>query len=132
MPNAGENIKILRTNRNLSQEQLAKAAGVTAQAIHKYETGAVQNIPYQKLLKIAAVLDTDPNFLLGYSDIQVNGENNVIMKGENITQNNTNIYRELSVQAQELLRIYENLNIRRQAQLLKYAYDLEDENKKKE
>ena len=54
------------------------------------------------------------------------------MKGENITQNNTNIYRELSVQAQELLRIYENLNIRRQAQLLKYAYDLEDENKKKE
>jgi transcriptional regulator with XRE-family HTH domain len=39
MPNFGEKIKMLRTAKGLSLEQLAQEIGVTRQAIYKYEQG---------------------------------------------------------------------------------------------
>ncbi len=55
--NIGRNIKLLRQQRKLTQEQLASSLGVSYQAVSKWETES--NTPDIALLpKIAEVLDT--------------------------------------------------------------------------
>lgn len=62
----GQKISYLRTKANLTQEELASHLGTTKQAIYKYETGIVTNIPMDKLVLIADVLDTTPAYLMGW------------------------------------------------------------------
>ena len=50
----GERIRETRTAKGLTQEQLAEQVHVTKQAVYKYETGIVTNIPLDKLESIAA------------------------------------------------------------------------------
>ena len=50
----GERIREARTTKGLTQEQLAEQVHVTKQAVYKYETGIVTNIPLDKLESIAA------------------------------------------------------------------------------
>ena len=64
--NIGEKIKALRTKLDLTQEELADAAGTTKQTIHKYETGIIANIPASKVKALADKLDTTPAFLMGW------------------------------------------------------------------
>ncbi len=64
--NIGEKIKTLRTRLDLTQEELADAAGTTKQTIHKYETGIIANIPASKVKAMADKLDTTPAFLMGW------------------------------------------------------------------
>ena len=45
----GERIREARTAKGLTQEQLAEQVHVTKQAVYKYETGIVTNIPLDKL-----------------------------------------------------------------------------------
>ena len=52
----GERIREARTTKGLTQEQLAEQVHVTKQAVYKYETGIVTNIPLDKLESIAACL----------------------------------------------------------------------------
>ena len=52
----GERIREARTAKGLTQEQLAEQVHVTKQAVYKYETGIVTNIPLDKLESIAACL----------------------------------------------------------------------------
>ena len=53
-------IYLLRTRRELSQEDLAAALGVSRQSVSKWETGGSLRIRYNKLrkLKIAEKVDT--------------------------------------------------------------------------
>lgn len=64
--NIGEKIKALRTKLDLTQEELAGAAGTTKQTIHKYETGIIANIPASKVKAMADKLDTTPAYLMGW------------------------------------------------------------------
>lgn len=68
--NIGLKIKQLRLESNLTQEELAQAAGTTKQTIHKYETGIITNIPASKIKLIADKLDTTPAFLMGWTNEQ--------------------------------------------------------------
>ena len=72
----GEKIKNIRISLELTQEELADAAGTTKQTIHKYETGIVSNIPASKLKAIADKLQTTPAFLMGWVDNNVVGTKN--------------------------------------------------------
>ena len=56
----GERIREARTAKGLTQEQLAEQVHVTKQAVYKYETGIVTNIPLDKLESIAACLGVAP------------------------------------------------------------------------
>lgn len=49
-----------------TQEELATVAGTTKQAIYKYETGIVTNIPLDKIELLARALETTPAHLLGW------------------------------------------------------------------
>ena len=60
MRDIGKNIKQLREENKLSQEQLAEKLFVTRQTVSNYETGRSRP-DVEMLKKIAEVLDTDVN-----------------------------------------------------------------------
>ena len=58
----GERITKLRTERNISQNQLAKAMEVSRQAVSKWENGQSTPDPL-KIIKLAEYLNTDVEYL---------------------------------------------------------------------
>lgn len=62
----GDRIRQLRKEHSMTQEDLGKVIGVQKAAIQKYEKGTVQNIKRSSLIKLAQVLDTTPEYLLGW------------------------------------------------------------------
>ncbi len=58
----GERISKLRTEQNISQNQLAKAMEVSRQAVSKWENDLSTPDP-AKLIRLADVLDTDVEYL---------------------------------------------------------------------
>lgn len=63
-----ENIKMLRTQKNMTLEDLAKIVGVSRQTIQRYESGVIGNIPSDKIELIAKALNTSPADLMGWGD----------------------------------------------------------------
>ncbi len=53
----GRRVKLRRTLLGLTQEQVAAACGITAQQVHKYETGQAK-LSTLRLLQVSAVLET--------------------------------------------------------------------------
>lgn len=66
----GEKIKTLRTSMNMSQEELAVKIGKKKAAIHKYESGLVENLKRKTIADLARALETTPAYLIGLSDDQ--------------------------------------------------------------
>lgn len=62
----GDRIRQLRKQCGMTQEELGKVIGVQKAAIQKYEKGTVENIKRSSLIKLAHVLDTTPEYLLGW------------------------------------------------------------------
>lgn len=62
----GDRIKQLRVEKGFTQQQLAESAGVSKQAIFKYENNIVTNIPSDKVRAIARLLGVEPAFLMGW------------------------------------------------------------------
>jgi len=60
----GERIHHLRKREHLTMEELAEKIGVQKSAIHKYESGIVDNIPLKRLRLLAEALNTTPEYLL--------------------------------------------------------------------
>ncbi len=70
----GKTLKKLRTEKGLTQEELGKIIGVQKSAIHKYESGIVENMKRSTIDKLARFFDVSPSYLLGYSN---NTPNNI-------------------------------------------------------
>lgn len=69
------NIKQLRENKGLSQDELAKKTGYTSRSsIAKIEKGEV-DLPRSKIIAFAEALDTTPGYLMGWTDIPSSPEN---------------------------------------------------------
>ena len=66
MSTQGDRIRELRERKRMTQEELGKAIGTTKQTIFKYETGKIENIPYNRLLDIASALEAEPWEILGW------------------------------------------------------------------
>lgn len=64
----GLKIKEERLRNKLSQEDVAKAIGSTKQAIYKYESGIVTNIPTDKIAKMADIFGVTPAYLMGWEE----------------------------------------------------------------
>ena len=63
----GERIKQLREKRNLTQEEMAKLLNTTKQTIYKYEKSIITNIPSDRIEAIAKILNSTPEFILGWN-----------------------------------------------------------------
>ena len=61
-------LKKLRIERKMSLEELARLIGTSRQTIHRYETGAISNIPPEKVERLATALGTTPTVLMGWRE----------------------------------------------------------------
>lgn len=63
-----ENLKKLRKQRNMTLEELAESIGTSRQTVHRYESGAISNIPHDKIELLAEALGTTPAALMGWAE----------------------------------------------------------------
>lgn len=79
----GQRIKNLRLKNGLTQDELALRINTTKQTIHKYENGIISNIPSSKIEAIANILNTTPDYLMGWSNSESsnNSFNAFLIKG---------------------------------------------------
>lgn len=68
MDTMGDRIRQLRAARNLTQEQLAKLAGVTKSAVSQWENGSTKDLKLKTFLLVLEALGTDANYLIWGSD----------------------------------------------------------------
>lgn len=66
-----ENIKKIRIEKNITQEQLGNFVGVNKATIQRYENGIISNIPSDKIEKIAKCLNVSPAYLMGWEDEEI-------------------------------------------------------------
>ena len=66
--NIGKTIKLLRIEKNMTQDQLAKHINSTKQTVFKYENGIITNIPMDKIKIIANVLGVTPAYIMGWEE----------------------------------------------------------------
>lgn len=64
----GERIRDLRRSKGITQVEMAKLLSTTKQTISKYEKGIVTNIPSDRIEAIAVILDTTPEYILGWEE----------------------------------------------------------------
>ena len=65
----GERIKKRRELLGFSQTELADLAEISKQTLFKYESNIVDNIPSNAVIKLASVLKTSPNYILGWDEV---------------------------------------------------------------
>lgn len=117
----GKKIKMLREQRGMTQSELAKHIKSTKQTIFKYESGIVTNIPMDKLVTIARVLDCSPAYLLGWENNNF-GVNNGIIGNQN---HNNIIYKSATGEIEsELITLCKKMTIQQKIKLLTFAYSL--------
>ncbi|WZL82648.1 helix-turn-helix transcriptional regulator [Vallitaleaceae bacterium 9-2] len=61
-------IKDSREALGYSYQDLAEKTGLSKSTLQRYETGAIKNIPIQKLEILAEALEVTPNYLMGWED----------------------------------------------------------------
>ena len=76
----GERMKKRRKEIGLSAETVADRLGVSPATIYRYENGDIDKVPGERLAPIAAILQTTPAQLMGWSSPEVN---NIIPLPEN-------------------------------------------------
>ena len=75
----GERIKVLRKELKLTQEDIGNALGIQKAAVQKYEKGTVKNIKRENLIKLAKLLNTTPEYILGWEELPDNLVKNMTM-----------------------------------------------------
>ena len=63
----GENLKLLRKQKNLTQQQLSNSLGVDRTTVMKWETGHYET-NFEMLIKIADFFDVSVDYLIGRKD----------------------------------------------------------------
>ncbi len=64
----GNKLRDLRKIKGITLDELASKIGTSKQTIHRYENGIINNIPPEKVEKLAAALDTTPSELMGWGN----------------------------------------------------------------
>ena len=133
MEDFGERLRKLRTNRDMSQGELAAQLGVVPSSDGKYERVAGSFPSVEILIKISDFFGVTLDYLLKGETATPSVENNisgqlsnspfiqanhggVVINGEN---------KSLSPEAVELISIYETLGGRDRLKLLNFAVELE-------
>ena len=65
-----EKIKSLRLQKELTLEQVGNYVGVGKSTVRKWENGMIENMRRDKIAKLAAVLGTTPDYLMGWDEKQ--------------------------------------------------------------
>ena len=127
------NIKILRVEKNLSQEELAKLVHVTQTAVSQWEKGKT-NPDMGTADKLALFFDVTVDFLLGRTNERTNSYYASNIRDSHFVQGNGSVTVgadiKISKEEAEILRIYRLLDVRKRAKLMGVVFELEDEIKR--
>lgn len=110
----GNRINSARNQRGMTLDEIAKAVGVTKSTIQRYEKGTIARIKLPVIESIARVLNVDPNWLIGNTDVPGSSPVSCLASGEWI----------LTYNEQKLIRNYRDLNQEGKEKLLDYSEDL--------
>lgn len=66
----GSRIKQRRKEIGMSADELGKRLGKDRSTIYRYEKGDIENMPIDILEPIAVVLQTTPQYLMGWEEVQ--------------------------------------------------------------
>lgn len=61
----GQRLARIRANRGITLEQIGNAVGVVKSTVLKWETGAIENMGQDKVVRLAEFLQVTPGYLLG-------------------------------------------------------------------
>ena len=75
--NFRRNLRNKRKELGLTLKQVAEKLGVSESLISRYESNDVKNMGIDKIIPLAKVLDTTPEFLMGWEDKKEEKENNI-------------------------------------------------------
>ena len=70
----GDRIKIRRKHLKMSADELGRRLGKDRSTIYRYEKGDIENLPLDILEPIAVALDTTPQYLMGWEQVQKNND----------------------------------------------------------
>ena len=70
----GQRIKERRKALKMSADEMGARLGKDRSTIYRYENGDIENLPLDILEPIAEVLQTTPQFLMGWQEVQKNND----------------------------------------------------------
>ncbi len=71
-----ENLKNKRKEFDLTLEEASQKLGIKRSTLQRYESGAITNIPADKIVKLAEIYHTTPAQLMGWTDSPYHEEGN--------------------------------------------------------
>lgn len=72
--NIGQRIKERRKLLKISADELGKRLGKDRSTIYRYEKGDIENLPLDILEPIASALETTPQYLMGWEEVEKNND----------------------------------------------------------
>ena len=89
----GERIKQLRKENNMTLEEVAAQIGVGRATVLKYETGAIANIPTERVHQLANLFKVTRPYLMGWTDERkANPSENLDMVAKKLLESNSNSF----------------------------------------
>ena len=70
----GDRIKARRKYLKMSADELGMRLGKDRSTIYRYEKGDIENLPLEILEPIAVALETTPQYLMGWEQVQKNND----------------------------------------------------------
>lgn len=78
----GDRMKYVRNRKNVTLNEIAKAIGRTEATVQRYESGNIKNLDNEIIEKIARVLRVQPQFLMGWTDVEISPASRIPLLGE--------------------------------------------------
>lgn len=72
--NIGQRIKQKRKELKMSADELGALLGKDRSTVYRYENGEIENLPLDVLEPIAKALQTTPQYLMGWENVQKNND----------------------------------------------------------
>jgi len=78
-----ENIKDRRLELDMTLDYVARKLNVSKPTIQRYESGVIDNIPFDKVEKLAEILKVTPSWIMGWDSIKLNEEERNLLEKYN-------------------------------------------------
>lgn len=118
MENMGDRIKRLRSENNMTLEELGNRVGVGKSTVRKWENGIIANMRRDKIAKLAVALGVTPAYLMGWESTADIPMERVPNKVESVQSSS------VSAQCKEIIEVCNQLSPHNQRKVLTYSKNL--------
>ena len=118
MENMGDRIKRLRSENNMTLEELGNRVGVGKSTVRKWENGIIANMRRDKIAKLAVALGVTPAYLMGWESTADIPMERVPNKTASVQSSS------VSAQCKEIIEVCNQLSPHNQRKVLTYSKNL--------